>query len=93
MKVWRVGALHYSINTAAISLPHTAEPRLATQIPQLDGHATLGHFSHVEAYVPSAVSKPKATSGLKRGLRKFSAGAAADAKMRPANALSGSCLR
>ena len=45
----RVCCLHDGVDSAAIALPHGAEPRLAADVPQLDGHVAFGDLPHVEA--------------------------------------------
>ncbi len=49
-KEMRILNVHNSVNTSAVSLPHTSEAWLATNIPQFDSDVALGHFLHVEAH-------------------------------------------
>ena len=41
---------HDGVDAAAVALPHGTEPRLAADVPQLDGHVALGDLAHVEAH-------------------------------------------
>ena len=53
-----LAAAHHSHNcadTAAVSLPHPAEARLATELPQLDSHIPPFHLAHVVAYSRDSV--------------------------------------
>ena len=49
----RVGGVHhvdYGVDPSAVALPHGAEPRLTSNVPELDRHISLRDLPHIEAH-------------------------------------------
>lgn len=47
--------IHDGRDCSAVSLPHTAEPWLASKIPQLYRDIPLGHFPHIEPHLQNPI--------------------------------------